>query len=246
MLPLTPTGLPDGGGPDQWLVHVHGGAFVFGGGEAALPEALWVAGGCGARVLSIDYRRPPAHPFPAAVDDVVAVWRRVTQRQAAAATALFGTSAGGNLVLAATLRLKQLGLPLPGALFVGTPAADLEKTGDTWFTLEGLDPLGRHEGVIRGAFETYAPARDFANPLVSPAYGDVRGFPPTLLISGTRDLLLSDTVRMHRALRGAGVDAELHVYEGQSHADYLATHPAPEAVDAQREIARFFDEHLKR
>ena len=134
---------------DRWLVHIHGGAFVFNGGEASVREALWVADACKARVLSIDYRRPPVHPFPAAIEDAVAVWKAVIQRQEAAATALFGTSAGGNLTLATTLKLKQLGLPLPGALFAGTPVTDLEKTGDTWYTHEGLDPLGRYDGLIR-------------------------------------------------------------------------------------------------
>jgi acetyl esterase/lipase len=232
---------------DRWFVHLHGGAFVLNGGEGCLTEALWVADACQARVLSIDYRRPPVHPFPAAIEDAVAVWKAVIKKQDASATALFGTSAGGNLTLTTTLKLKQLGLPLPGALFAGTPATDLEKIGDTWYTLQGLDPLGRYDGFLRACFEAYVPSKDFSDPLMSPARGDVRGFPPTILISGTRDLLLSDTVRMHRALRKADVEADLHVYEGQSHADYISGAPvdAPESQDAQKEIARFFDKHLK-
>jgi acetyl esterase/lipase len=232
---------------DRWLVHVHGGAFVLNGGEGCVTEAIWVANACKARVLSIDYRRPPVHPFPAAIEDAVAVWKAVVERQDAAATALFGSSAGGNLSLATTLKLKQLGLPVPGALFAGTPATDLEKTGDTWYTLEGVDPLGRYDGFIRACFEVYAPSEDFSDPLVSPVRGDLRGFPPTILISGTRDLLLSDTVRMHRALRAAGVEAQLHIYEGQSHGDYIPGDlvGAPESLDAQAEIFRFFDEHLE-
>ncbi len=230
----------------RWLVHLHGGAFVFHGGEGCIREALWVADACQARVLSIDYRRPPVHPFPAAIEDTVAVWQAVIKRQEADATALFGTSAGGNLTLATTLKLQHIGLPLPGALFAGTPATDLEKIGDTWYTLEGLDPLGRYEGIIRGCFEAYVPSKDFSDALVSPVRGDLRNFPPTILLSGTRDLLLSDTVRMHRALRQAQVDAELHVYEGQSHGDYAAgtAVAAPESEDAQREIFQFFDKHL--
>ena len=233
---------------DSWLVHLHGGAFVFGGGEASVREALWVADGLNARVISIDYRRPPLHPFPAAVDDAVAVWKEMIKEKDASAMALFGTSAGGNLTLATTLKLKKLGLPLPGALFVGTPATDLGKTTDTWFTLQGLDPLGQRGGLIEGTFDVYVPSGDFSNPLVSPVYGDLEGLPPTILISGTRDLLLSDTVRMHRALRKAKVDAQLHVYDGQSHGDYMQglLNSVPESVDAQVEIFRFFDKHLKR
>ena len=231
---------------DRWLVHLHGGAFVFLGGEACVREAVWAATACKARVLSIDYRRPPVHRFPAAVDDAVAVWREVLERQPAAATALFGTSAGGNLTLATTMKLAELDLPLPGALFVGTPATDAEKVGDSWYTLEGLDPLGRYDGMIRACFEAYLRPEDFANPLASPVRGDVRGFPPTILFTGTRDLLLSDTVRMHRALRRAGVEAQLHVFEGQAHADYFAADmfDAPEGEDAKAELVRFFDTHL--
>jgi epsilon-lactone hydrolase len=92
----------------------------------------------------------------------------------------------------------------------------------------------------------YAAGRDLKDPLISPVYGDLAGLPPTILISGTRDLLLSATVRTHRKLRAAGVTAELHVYEGMSHADYLVSFPGPEARDALREIAQFFDRHLQR
>ena len=232
---------------DRVFVHIHGGAFVFGGGGSVLREAVWAADGLGVKVVSVDYRRPPLNPFPAAIEDVVAVWQEVIKDQAPSGTALFGTSAGGNLTLATTLRLKELGLPLPGALFAGTPAVDLKNTSDTWHTLEGLDPLGKREGLIEATFNLYAAQEDLSNPLLSPINGDLDGFPPTILISGTRDLLLSDTVRMHRALRAAGVQANLHVYDGQAHADYLQnlTGSVPESEDAQRELYAFFDDHLK-
>jgi len=101
--------------------------------------------------------------------------------------------------------------------------------------------------MTAGAFELYIGDSDPSNPLLSPVNGDLKGFPPTILISGTRDLLLSDTVRMHRALRKAGVEADLHVYDGQTHGDYMQnlTRPVPECADAQAEIFRFFDKHLK-
>ncbi|MCJ2376942.1 alpha/beta hydrolase [Vibrio sp. ZSDZ34] len=232
---------------DRWLVHIHGGAFVFGGGDAAIREAIWIADGLKANVISINYRQPPEHPFPAAINDVVSVWKELIKTQPAEKTAIFGSSAGGNLTLATTLKLKDLGLPLPGALFAGTPAVDLKETSDTWITLQGLDPLGSRDGVIDAAFNLYAGEEPLGSPLLSPVYGDVRHFPPTILISGTRDLLLSDTVRMHRALRAQRVDAELHIYDGQSHGDYIPdlTHDFPEADDAIEEISRFFNRHLK-
>ena len=232
---------------DTYFVHIHGGAFVFGGGDSALREAVWVAAGLKVRVISVDYRRPPLHPFPAAVDDSVAVWRELMKDQDPAATALFGTSAGGNIVLAATLKLKQIGAPLPGALFAGTPATDLANKTDTWYTLEGLDPLGAREGLTQGAMELYAGDTDIADPLISPVNADVTGLPPTILFSGTRDLLLSDTVRMHRVLRAAGVTAELHVWDGQTHGNYLEglNQDLPESEEAVHELNEFFDRHLK-
>lgn len=232
---------------DRTFIHTHGGAFVFGGGDSALREAVWLADGLNVRVISIDYRKPPLHPFPAAIDDAVAVWREVIKDQDAEASALFGTSAGGNIALTTTLKLKDLGLPLPGAIFAGTPATDLENKTDTWFTLAGLDPLGQREGLIQATFELYAGSENLSNPLLSPVNGDLSGFPPTLLISGTRDLLLSDTVRMHRALRSAGVRADLHVYDGQAHGDYIQglIQDIPESEDALRELYDFFDEYLE-
>ena len=217
---------------DRVFVHTHGGAWVFGGGDSALREAVWLAHGLGVKVVSVDYRRPPLHPFPAAVDDALAVWREVMKKQTAAQTALFGTSAGGNIALATSLKLKELGEPLPGAVFAGTPATDLENVSDTWHTMVGLDPLGPRKGMIAGCFELYIGDADPKNPLLSPVNGDLKGFPPTILISGTRDLLLSDTVRMHRALRKAGVQADLHLYDGQAHGDYLQnlTRDVPECA----------------
>ena len=231
---------------DKWLVHIHGGAFVFGGGESALREAIWVANGLGAKVISVDYRQPPLHPFPAAIDDAVAVWKELMKTQTAESTAIFGTSAGGNLTLATTLKIQDMDLPAPGALFIGTPAVDLKETSDTWHTLKGLDSLGHREGLIQATFDLYADGEALDNPLISPIYANIDAFPPTVFISGTRDLLLSDTVRMHRLLRSADVETELHVYDGQSHGDYMNGLVAdmPESEDAIKEIGLFFNKHI--
>lgn len=231
---------------DKWLVHIHGGAFVFGGGESALREAMWVADGLGAKVISIDYSKPPLNPFPAAIDDIVAVWKELIKTQSPESTAIFGTSAGGNLTLTTTLKLQGMGLPMPGALFVGTPAVDLKETSDSWNTLKGLDPLGQREGIIQATFDLYANDKPLDSPLISPIYADIESFPPTLLMTGTRDLLLSDTVRMHRLLRSADVETELHVYDGQSHGDYIngLLLDMPESNDALKELGSFFNKYI--
>lgn len=133
------------------------------------------------------------------------------------------------------------------AVFAGTPATDLENISDTWNTLEGLDPLGSRDGMLAAAFDLYIGEADSSNPLLSPVNGNLDGFSPTILISGTRDLLLSDTVRMHRALRKVGVKSDLHVYDGQTHGDYMQNlvRYVPESEDALKELYAFFDEHLE-
>ena len=235
-------------GKDKHLiVHVHGGAFVFNGGMAATGEAILLAHACKTPVLSIDYRMPPEHPFPAAPDDVLVVWKAVLKDHDAKAVVMAGTSAGGGLIMTTMHRCKENKLAMPAALFLGTPGADLSKTGDSVYVNAEVDhALGRYEGRIEACVKLYADGRDLKDPQVSPIYGDLSGWPPTILITGTRDLLLSATVRTHRKLRAAGVPAELHVYEGMSHADYLTAFPAPESRDSLAEIAAFFERHLKR
>jgi epsilon-lactone hydrolase len=235
------------GNRGRLLVHVHGGGYVVFAGRAATPEAILMAHYGQIEVISVDYRMPPDFPFPAAVDDAVAVWKAVIQTHAPNRVGLFGTSAGGGLTLATVLRLKQLGLPLPGALMAGTPWTDLTETGDSYFVNEFVDNvLGSYRGGLEADAKLYAGKHDLKEPLISPIYGDVSGFPPTLLLSGTRDLFLSNTVRMHQKLLKAGVHADLMVFEAQSHAQYLIVPNAPESADAWGEVAKFFDRNLGR
>jgi acetyl esterase/lipase len=228
------------------LIHLHGGAYVIGGGEASAAEGLLGAHYTRTRVISVDYRMPPDHPFPAAVDDAVAVWRAVTADRPPAAVGVFGTSAGGGLTLALVLKLKALGMPLPGALAPGTPWADLAGEGDSYAVNRDVDGrLPHYEGVLEAMARLYAGAAGLSDPLVSPVYGDFAGFPPSILTTGTRDILLSDTVRVYRRMRAAGVDARLEVHEAMSHADYGYACDSPESTTVWGDIAGFFDEHLE-
>jgi epsilon-lactone hydrolase len=230
---------------NRLLIHVHGGCYVSNPGESGTVEAILMAGLGGFRVISVDYRMPPDAPYPAAIDDAMTVWKAALKMAEAKNMAIFGTSAGGALTLSMVLRAKQEDLPLPGAIASGTPMADLTGRGDSFATNAMLDNVLVAYGAScdkRAAL--YANGRDLKDPLLSPVYGDMRGFPPTILTTGTRDLLLSNTVRVHRKLRQAGVEAVLQVFEGQSHAQYLRDVNAPETKDAIGEIAHFFDKHL--
>ena len=243
---VTPKSIPSGNN-DRVLLHLHGGVRVFNPGEAGTREAILMAGFAGFKVISVDYRMPPDHPFPAALDDAVTAYRELLKTTPSENIGIFGTSAGGSLTLTTLLRAKMEGLPMPGAIAPGTPTVDLTKTGDSLFTNAFVDNvLGTQDGFIRATAFLYANGRDLKDPLLSPIYGDVTGFPPAILTSGTRDLYLSNTVRMHRKLRAAGVEAVLQVWEGQSHAQYNADPAASETKEYHDEVARFFSLHLGR
>lgn len=227
------------------LIHVHGGCYVLFPGESGTPEALIMAGNGHYKVISVDYRMPPEAYFPAAVDDALTVYKAVLRDTPAKNIGVFGTSAGGALTLELVLRAREQSLPFPGALASGTPMSDATKTGDSFYTNEKVDNvLVSRDGFCDAATVVYAHGHDLADPLISPVNGDMHGFPPTILTTGTRDLLLSNTVRVHRKLRRAGVDATLQVYEGQSHAQYEFDDTLPESKEAFGEIATFFEAHL--
>ena len=227
------------------LIHMHGGCYVLSPGEAALPEAVMMAGFGGFKVISVDYRMPPEAYFPAALDDVIVVYKNILKATDAKNIGIFGTSAGGALTLEMVLRAKQTGLPVPGAIAPGTPMSDVTKVGDTFYTNELVDNiLVSRDGFCDAGATVYAAGHDMKDPLISPVYGDMHGFPPTILTSGTRDLLLSNTVRVHRKLRQANVEATLQVFEGQSHAHYLRDDTAPETKEVFTEISGFFNKHL--
>jgi acetyl esterase/lipase len=230
---------------NRLLVHVHGGGYVYNPGEAGTMEGTLMAAYGGFKVISFDYRMPPDHPYPAAMDDAMAVWKEAIKMQEPRKMAIFGTSTGGGMTLAMILRARQEGLPLPAAIAPGTPWSDLTETGDTYKTNEWLDNvLVSYSGYLSHAAQLYANGHDLRDPQLSPIYGDFSDFPPAILTSGTRDLFLSLTVLTHRKLRRAGVEAELQVFEGMSHAQYNFDPYAPETKEAFTEIARFFDKHL--
>jgi monoterpene epsilon-lactone hydrolase len=229
------------------LVQIHGGCYVLNPAEAALPEALLIAAVGGFKVIAVDYRMPPEAYFPAALDDAMMVYKAAVKTTDPKRVGLIGTSAGGALVLEMALRAKQEGLPMPGAIASGTPMSDATKTGDSFQTNAMVDNvLVSTDGFCDAAASFYAHGHDMRDPLISPVYGDMKGFPPTILTTGTRDLLLSNTVRVHRKLRQLGIEASLQVYEGQAHGYYGRDDRIPETREAFNEIAGFLISHLKK
>jgi acetyl esterase/lipase len=232
---------PDGVGATDRRVFldIHGGAWILGSGDLCKSTTIASANALGVRAWSVDYRMPPDHPFPTPLDDCLAAYRALLEERDPREVIVGGTSAGGNLAAALVLRARDEGVPLPAAVVLNTGAFDLMSSGDSWVLNDGIDNL--LSGPVEGSTELYAGSHDRREPYISPLFGDLGGFPPVILLTGTRDRLLSDNVRMHRALRAAGVEAELHVWEAAGHGGFLGM--APEDADRYAEMRRFAEAH---
>lgn len=226
---------------DKAIYHIHGGAFIVGGGISAAHTAQPVASVAGLRSFSVDYRMPPDFPFPHGLEDAVEGYRFLLDRYAPEHIVIEGSSAGANIAAAAILKARDAGLPLPGACILHTAGVDMTMSGDTFETNTVIDVVLRTQH--NNAMDLYIAGHDTRDPNLSPLFGDfAKGFPPTLLISGTRDMLLSPTVMMHRALRRAGIKAELHVFEAMPHGGF--GHATPEDRERLDESAQFIWEHI--
>lgn len=222
------------------LINVHSGAFIRG--QGTIVEAIPIAHRTGMPVLAIDYRLAPEHPYPAAIDDTVSVYSELLETYEPSHLALYGSSAGAVLTAQASVRARQLDLPLPAALGFFSGTADFSRPGDTeaFFSMGGLAPVVAPVAVQAQA---YLADNDLTDPVMSPLFANLEGFPPTLLMAGTRDFFLSATANFHRALLHAGVIAHLVVFDAMPHEHWLqpGTPETEEALDLQ---ARFLAEQL--
>jgi monoterpene epsilon-lactone hydrolase len=191
-------------------------------------------------------RLAPEHPFPAAVDDAVAVYKELLTTYKPQNIGIYGTSAGAVLTAEVAVESRRVGLPLPAALGIFSGSGDMSQPGDSeaFFTLRGL--VGDIQLPSRGPRNNpYVGTRDPKDPMLSPLYADLKGFPPALLVTSTRDFLLSGTTILHRAYLRAGVDAQLVVLEAPTHA-FWNEYELPESKEALDIMAKFFNERLGR
>lgn len=217
---------------------MHPGALLVGGGDACRATTSGTALSTGMLTWGVDYRTPPLHPYPAALDDAIATYRNALKGRDPSRIFVGGDSSGGNIAAALMLRAKDEGLPMPAAAVLNSPQVDLTEAGDTFQTLAGVDNV---LSSLRQVNALYAAGADLKDPYLSPLFGDLSGFPPAFLTSGTRDLFLSNTVQMHRKLRAAGVEAELHVFEAMPHGGFGGD--TPEDLDHTAEQRRFLAKH---
>ncbi len=239
---ITPLSSAEG---NRVLINLHGGGFNSDSGS--LIEGVPIANLAKIKVVSVYYRLAPENPFPAAVDDVVAVYKELLKTYEPHNIGIYGTSAGAILTAEAAVRFKQLGLPLPAALGIFSGLADFSRVGDSrqMFALNGLP--GRMQPVDPNQLpdDPYAGKTDRKNPVLSPIFADLHGMPPSLLVTSTRDILLSDTAMFHRALLSAGDDAQLVVFEALPHA-FWYHFSFPETTEALQMMAKFFDQKVGR
>jgi epsilon-lactone hydrolase len=228
------------------LINLHGGAFLWGEGSGGEIESIPIASVGKIKVVTVAYREGPEYRFPAASEDVAAVYRALLRTYQPRNIGLYGCSAGGILTAQSVAWFEKVKLPMPGAIgtFCGSASPFGGDSSYLAFALAGQPPLpGAHRGGL--SFSSYFSDVSLSNPLVFPTKSRriLSKFPPTLLISGSRDFSVSSLFNTQEALTGAGVDAELHVWDGMWHAFFMDP-DLPESQEAYRVIVSFFARHL--
>lgn len=213
--------LPPGiDGPEQGgdiVLYCHGGGFCVGSADGRRKLGGHLARHLGVLVVVMDYRLAPEHPFPAAIEDSVAVCRALRAAQSGAGRIVMaGDSAGGNLAIATTLKLRDLGEPLPAGIIAFSPWLDMEHTGASLDT-NALSDVLTNRAMLEGLATTYLAGAPPTNPLANPLKADLAGLPPLYLNAGSREALLSDTTSFAEAAKRAGVGVTLSIAEGMQH-----------------------------
>ncbi len=229
---------------DRVILYVHGGAFCMGSPVSHRSLVGHICVHSQARAFSLDYRLAPEHPFPAAVEDTVAAYRYLLSLGLPPGRIAFaGDSAGGNLVLAALIALRDAGEALPAAAVCISPPTDLGGSSASLLTRAHMDPLLKLEAVLP-LRRAYVDDERAADPLASPLRADLHGLPPLLIHVGSHEILYDDSVRFAAKAREAGVDARLEVGEELWHVWHAAVPYVPESLRAIRTIGRFVREHI--
>jgi len=252
---VTYTPVDAGGVPAEWsvadiadsgrvVVYFHGGAYVMGSVALHRPLVAQIARRTGARVLNVDYRLAPEHPFPSAVDDALAAYRFVLASGVPASKiALAGDSAGGGLTAATLIALRDSGEAMPGAAVCISPWMDLSQSFGSWQSKADIDPLLDLE-QLQSFADAYLDGADPKTPTASPVFADLRGLPPLLVQVGTAETLLDESVEFAKRARAAGVDITIDTAEDMIHVWHAFADLLPEARDALDDLAAFLDAKL--
>jgi epsilon-lactone hydrolase len=234
----------DGIEPRHTVLYFHGGVYVIGDAFQAAGLASQVGRRTRAKVISVDYRLAPEHPYPAAVDDALAAYEALLQGGTAPSDIAFaGESAGGALAIATLVNAREHGLPLPAAAYVMSPYADLTLSGATMQTKRDADPLFTPE-AFPARVADYTSGQDPALGLISPIFADLSGLPPLIIQAGTHEVLLDDAVRLARQAATADVQVTLDITSGVPHV-FQAYYPMlDEAAEALDRAGQLLSAHL--
>jgi len=222
------------------ILFVHGGSYTYCSGMVGAWMSQQMAHLSQIRAFCVDYRMPPDHPYPAAMDDCVDAYNWLLERYKPENLAVAGGSAGGGLLGSLMHKVRDLGLPLPAACVLQAPEADLTEAGDSFETTlyQGTRPS------LSASIAAYADGHNLHDPYLSPVYGDfTKGYPPTIITIGTRDIFLSNAARLHRSMIHAGVEAELHLWEAMPHGGFGGL--TKEDADMQKQQAAFIRKKLQ-
>jgi acetyl esterase/lipase len=228
---------------DRVMVFIHGGGFVVNSRKSQLALQAAVASKLGVKVVSIEYPLAPEHPYPAATDAIVAAYQGLLDQYGAANIGLFGTSAGGGHVLATLLRLKRDGIALPSVSAALSPGADMSFSGDSFTFVGAQDPILPVQGAI-DSLSSYRGEADPKDPLVSPVFGDWTGMTPLFLFAGTREIVMSDAIRIAAGARRDGCEVALLVSDGMWHVSVADGSGVPEEQFAFDQMIVFLTKHL--
>lgn len=229
---------------DDVILYFHGGVYVIGSAATSIGLAAELARRTAARVITLDYRLAPEHPYPAAVDDARDAYQGLLDQGVdPAQIALAGESAGGGLAVATLLALRDAGMPLPSCAFAMSPYADLTLAGSSIANRAAVDRTLTPEG-LRLRIPDYVAGADAADPLISPVFADLRGLPPLLIQVGSNEILLSDALRLAEGAAIADVTVTLDVTDGVPHVFQAFAAMLDEANAALVRASAFLREHL--
>jgi epsilon-lactone hydrolase len=235
VIDIKPKGWKDNG---KVLVYAHGGAYTLFSARTMLAGAVPIAEVTGLRIISVDYTNPPRMRFNQILEQVISVVNALIQQgYSLTDIGIYGDSAGGGLASGAVLKMRDEGMGMPAVIVLVSPWSDITDNGDTYHTLNGKDPIIEYGNSLHESSLAYAPVEQHKNPYVSPVYADyTKGFPPTLIQGGTKEIFLSNFVRQYQAIDQAGIPVKLDLYEGMWHVFQEINYDLPESAIAHKKF----------
>ena len=242
--------------PKDWkdngkvLVYLHGGGYTFFSAISTLGAAAPVANTTGLRVISVDYTLAPLSKWNQTTSEVVSVIEALIKEKGYSLNdiAMYGDSAGGGLVAGSVLKMRDGGIGIPAAIVLWSPWTDVTRSGDSYYTLKNADPLLPSDSMLKmlkNMADAYVNPSDQKNPYASPVYGNFsKGFPPTLIQGGTKEILLSDFIRLYQAIVQADIPVKLDIYEGMPHDFQIFLYNTTESNTSLSKMSKFLREHL--